>query len=468
MAEAQEVSRRSFMKTAGAATAAAAAIPAAQAKAAAFIRKINAANNQVQFGVIGTGGRGQYLLTHFNTLDTGRCVAVCDIYEPHLKKGMQASKDKPQGYKDYRELLSRKDIDAVVIATPLYVHFPVTRDALEAGKHVFCEKSLVFKPEEVHALRALAEAHPKQVLQVGLQRRYSKFYQTAKAMIDKGVIGQVTHVRAQWHRNPGWTMKQYPERQRELNWRLFREYSGGLTAELASHQIDVADWMFGATPEFVVGVGSLDFMKDGRDVYDNIQLIYNYPKGRKLVYTSISTNNHLSLFGGARTEFGELIMGTGGSIEITVGTDKEPALGLWYYEPGAKVTKAEEKKEKAAVAAATLASTGAGARALPILFEKDTITGKESFLEREMKFARRWLYTKGVMVPEEDRNPVDVELESFLDATRTGRRPKADIEIGLADSIAVILSNLAMDEGRRVYFNEIEKMGLGNGKPQRT
>jgi len=72
------------------------------------------------------------------------------------------------------------------------------------------------------------------------------------------------------------------------------------------------------------------------------------------------------------------------------------------------------------------------------------------------------------MVPEEDRNPVDVELESFLDATRTGRRPKADIEIGLADSIAVILSNLAMDEGRRVYFNEIEKMGLGNGKPQRT
>ncbi len=468
MAEAHEVSRRNFMKAAGAVTAAAAALPKTQAKAASFVRKINAANNQVQFGVIGTGGRGQYLLKHFNSLDNGRCVAVCDIFEPHLKLGMQGSKDKPQGYKDYRELLSRKDIDAVVIAVPLYVHFPITKDALEADKHVFCEKSLVFKAEEVHALRALAASRPKQILQVGLQRRYSKFYQTAKQMIDKGIIGQVTNVQAQWHRNPGWTMKQFPERQRELNWRLFREYSGGLTAELASHQIDVADWMFGSAPEFVVGVGGLDYMKDGRDVYDNIELIFKYPKGQKLVYTSISTNNHLSLFGGTRTEFGELIMGTGGSIEITVGADVEGALGLWYYEPGAKVAKADQKKEKAAVAGATLASTGSGSRALPILFEKDTITGKESFLEREMKFARRWLYSKGVMVPEEDRNPVDVELESFLDATRTGQRPKSDVEVGLNDAIAVILSNLALDEGRRVYFNEIDKMGLGGVKTKTT
>ena len=85
MAEAQEVSRRNFMKAAGAVTAAAAALPKTQAKAASFVRKINAANNQVQFGMIGTGGRGQYLLKSFNTLDNGRCVAVCDIYEPHLK-----------------------------------------------------------------------------------------------------------------------------------------------------------------------------------------------------------------------------------------------------------------------------------------------------------------------------------------------------------------------------------------------
>ena len=86
-------------------------------------------------------------------------------------------------------------------------HFPVTRDALQAGKHTFCEKSLVFRPEEVHALRALAPQHPKQVLQVGLQRRYSKYFQAVKDMVDKGVLGNVTHIEAMWHRNPGWVMK---------------------------------------------------------------------------------------------------------------------------------------------------------------------------------------------------------------------------------------------------------------------
>jgi len=279
-------------------------------------------------------------------------------------------------------------------------------------------------------------------------------------MIDKGLLGNVTHIKAQWHRNPGWTMK--PNQPRERNWRLFREFSGGLTAELASHQIDVADWMFGAHPEYVVGVGGLEFIRDGRDVYDNIQLIFRYPKGQKLIYTAISTNKHLPLFGGTRTEFGECIMGTEGTIEITVGTDNEPAIALWYYEPGPpRVTSAAQAKERPAIAGATLATTGRGARGFPVLLEKDQFRGNESFLEKELKYARRWLYSKGVMVPEEDRNPVDVQLESFFECVRTGARPKADVEVGLQDSTAVILANLAMDEGRRVYFSEIEQMGRG-------
>jgi len=161
-------------------------------------------------------------------------------------------------------------------------------------------------------------------------------------------------------------------------------------------------------------------------------------------------------------------MGTDGSIEITVGTDNEAALALWFREPPKpKVSKAGEKKESV-VAGATLASTGAGQKALPVLLDKDVVTGNESFLEREMKFARRWLYSKGVMIPEEDRNPVDVELQSFLEACRTLQRPKADLEVGLADSTAVMLSNLSMDESRRVYFNEIEKMGRGESKSRKT
>ncbi len=443
-----EMSRRTATKVTGAAAIA----------AAPFIQKMRGANDQVQYAVIGTGSRGSYHITHLNGIDSGRCVAVCDVDATALAKAQKEARDKPQGFKDYREVLAKKEIEAVIIATPLYMHFPVTKDALEAGKHVFCEKSLVFKPEEIHTLRKMSNDRPKQVLQVGLQRRYSKFYQTAKQMVDKGMIGKVTHVYGQWHR------KSLPKTWVPPAWRAFRKYSGGLTAELASHQIDVADWMIGAHPESVMGMGGLDVYKDGRDVYDNIQLIFRYPQGQKLMYSSICTNNHLAMFGSSRTEFGEMIMGTDGTIHITVGTDLEPATALWFYEPGSKKAEPAKGGEKAAIANASLASTGKGGKGLPVLFDEDKPSDQDSFLQKELKFAKQWLYKKGVMVPEETKNPVDVQLESFFSDCRTGKRPLADLEVGLEDSANVILANLAMDEKRLVMMSEMEKMGGGPAK----
>ncbi|MEO8592973.1 MAG: Gfo/Idh/MocA family oxidoreductase [Candidatus Solibacter sp.] len=468
MAQDQDVSRRDFVKAAGAVTAVAAAIPAVHGAPA--IQKVRAANDQVQFGIIGTGSRGQYLLKHLKGIDNGRCVAACDINAENLKKGVDFIGTNPKQYKDYRELLASKDVEAVFVTTPLFVHYPVTKDALEAGKHVFCEKCLVFKPEEVHALRALYAQHPKQVLQTGLQRRYSLFYQTVKQMVDKGILGEVKHIHAQWHRNminkPSslWTMK--PDGEKNIaNWRLFRSMSGGIAAELTSHQVDIADWMFGSQPEFVMGLGSIDTLKDGRDVYDNIQLIYKYPKGQKMTYSSISTNQFLPYFNGSRAEMGEIIMGTEGTVELTVGGDNpgvtfQPPIAWWYREPAkaVDVTKAGEKK-KAVVAGASMVAGGGVNNPIPIMTGDLELTGKESFIDKEVKFAKRWLTSKGVMLQEESRNPVDTELESFFDCCRTGKTPIANLEVGMADSVAVILSNQAMDEGRKVYFNEIEKMG---------
>ncbi len=462
MAQENDLSRRDLLKTAGAVTAVAAAIEGAPA-----IQKVKAANSQVQYGMIGTGSRGSYLLKHLKNIDSGRCVALCDIRQVALDRGVQTIGNNPQTYKDYHELLDRKDIDAVFVITPLYVHYPITRDVLLSGRHVFCEKCLVFKPEEVHGLRALANDRPKQILQTGLQRRYSTFYQTVKNMVDAGVLGNVHHIHAQWHRNminkPSslWTMKPGGEGN-IANWRVYRSMSGGLTAELTSHQVDVSDWMFGSSPEFVMGLGSLDTLKDGRDVYDNIQLIYKYPKGQKLTYSSVSTNQFLPYFNGNRPEMGEIIMGTEGTVEITVGDDVHPAIAWWYREPpkaAATVTKAGEKKKETFVAGATMVASGGANGPIPIMTSDLEFTGKEGFLDREAKFARRWLMAKGVLMQEENRNPVDVELESFFQSCRDGKRPRADVEIGLADSVAVILSNLAMDEGRKVYFNEIDKMG---------
>ena len=447
-------SRRDVIKVAGAATAAAAIT---QLQSAPAIVRAN--TDQVKYGVIGTGGRGSYLLKHLTKVDNGHCAAICDLDDEKLARAAGIIGTNPSKYKDYRELLSDKNVEAVFVTVPLFEHFKVTKDTLQAGKHTFCEKSLVFKPEEVHALRALYAQYPKQVLQVGLQRRYSKFYQLAKQMVDKGILGDVTHIHAQWHRNPGWVMNGF-------NWRLYREFSGGLAAELASHQIDVADWLFGSAPEFVIGVGGLDTWKDGRDVYDNIQLIYKYPKNQKLVYSSITTNAHLPILNSTRPEFGEVIMGTAGALEMTVG-DGESTMptALWFREPAKVVAKPADGKEAPAAAGASYA-LGNAQKGLPIALATEAkIDPNDSFLNREMKFARRWLYTKGIMTDDEDRNPVETELESFFNDTRTGARPKADIEVGLHDSIAVMLSNIAMQEDRKVHFSEIDNMGK-NVSPQ--
>jgi predicted dehydrogenase len=441
----ESITRRDAAKIAGAGALAIAAAP--------YVQEMRAANEQVGVGVIGTGARGQYHLKHLAGLKSGRCVAVSDPYEPNLRKGIEAARTNPQGSSDYRALLDRKDVQAVIVATPLYTHFLIVKDALLTGKHVLCEKCLVFKPEEIRELKALAGARDSQVVQVGLQRRYSQFYQTAKQMVAKGMLGEVTDIHAQWNRNPGWTM--IPDGPRERNWKLYREFSGGLTSELGSHQIDVANWMFADTPEFVTGVGDQNWRRDGRNTYDNVSLILKYSAGRKMTWNATSTCKHQPLARGLKLEHAEMIMGTDGCIEITVGDDENPALGMWFYDPQPKLAQSDDQREMAKSVGATITSSARSARGFPILFTRDQISGDESFLEREMKYARRWLYSKGIAVPREERNAGDVQLDSFFESCRTGKRPKADLEAGLEDSASVIVSLMALDEGRRVKFSEI-------------
>ncbi len=455
--------RRDFVKSAGTATVAAAAL-LPRANAAPLVRTAKAAGKQVNYGFIGPGSRGNRLLKrHLQNIDVGNCVAICDIHEPNLNKALKIFDGKPTPYTDYRKLLEQDDVDAVFITTPLYLHYPVMKDALEAGKHVFCEKSLVFTPEEVHSLRTLHAEHPNQVIQVGLQRRYSSFYRTAKDMIEKGVVGKITHISAQWHRNKSWRRGvKDPSREEQINWRLYRKYSGGLCAELMSHQVDVADWMIGSPPKSVMGVGGLDYWKDGRDIYDNIQLIFEYPGGEKLNYSSIMTNRHIQ---GRRTPGDgcrEVIMGTDGAIEITLIPGGE---GMWFRDPMKEKMGDQAETQEAWTAGATVADMLEQGDGLPIIPGiQDLESADVGFIEKEVEFAKRWLYTKGIMVPTEDKDPEYKELESFLIDVRDGGTPKSDIEVGLQDSIAVMLANYCMDEERNVQFDEIEEMGTGGVK----
>ena len=427
------------------------------------ILKGKAAVEPVNYGFIGPGSRGGRLLKrHLINIGAGRCVALCDIYEKNLKRALKVFKGKeiPDSYRDYRKVLDRKDVQAVFITTPLFLHYPIMKDALEAGKHVFCEKSLVFRPEEVHGLRALHAKYPNQVIQVGLQRRYSDFYTAAKKIIDSGAIGKITHIHAQWHRNTNWRRKVKNEKlEEQLNWRLYKKYSGGLCAELMSHQVDVADWMLDAVPNSVMGVGGLDYWKDGRDIYDNIQLIFEYPEGRKLLYSAIMTNRHVE---GRRVPGDgcrEIIMGTDGTIEITLIPYGD---GMWFRDP-MKVRMGAQKKqaEEEWVAGATVADTLEQGDGLPIIPNiKDLSSPEVGFVEKEIEFAKRWLYQKGIIVPSEDKDPEYKELERFLLDVRDSGHPNADIEVGLQDSIAVILAQKCMEEERKIHFSEIDAMAV--------
>jgi predicted dehydrogenase len=452
MSRKEGITRRDAVKAASAVGVAVSVAKTVKAEAPAFIKKVHAANNQVNYGIIGTGGRGQYLLGLLKSVDNGRCAAICDIDDENLNKGLLAIGEGPKKYKDYRQLLADSSVESVLIATPVYLHYQMLEDALKAGKHVFCEKSLVFTEQEVHKVQAMYPSqHPKQVLQVGLQRRYSEYYQAVKQMVDKGMLGDVQFMYGQWHRNPGWVMK-------PNQWRLFRKTSGGLAAELGSHHFDVADWMFGSKPEMVMGLGGLDTMHDGRDIYDNIQLIFKYPKGKKMIWSGSSSTSHLPLFNGSRAEQGEMIYGTGGTVHITIGDgrmDPNPPLAIWYREPSPPPKVSTGKNEKFQAGASF--SLASGGKALPILLSGDQRTGNESFIEKELKFARQWLYAKGVMVPNEARNPVTVSLEAFFNDCKTGGTPKANVEVGLDDSISVILANKAMDEERRVNYSELHE-----------
>ena len=277
MEKEQDVTRRQFLKTA-ATVAAASSLTGLGAPA---IINAQSDGNPIRYGFIGTGTEGCTLLKFLATIPEGRCIATCDIYPPNLKKGVETIGSNPETYTEYRKMLERKDMDAVMIATPLNLHCQMVVDALNAGKQVFVEKTMYFKEEEGEMIHKAMAANPKLVVQVGLQRRSSVLYQVAIEMIRKGALGKIMFVRAQWHRNSNWRRPlPDPSLERQINWRMYKEYSGGLLAELASHQIDIANWAIGAEPQSVFATGGINYWKDGRETSTTSRPSTNIPAGR--------------------------------------------------------------------------------------------------------------------------------------------------------------------------------------------
>ena len=431
MEKEQEVTRREFLKSA-ATVAAATSLTGLGAPA---ILSAQSAGNPVRYGFVGTGTEGCTLLKFLATIPEGRCVATCDIYPPNLKKGVETIGSNPETYTEYHKMLERKDIDAVLIATPLNLHCQMVVDALSAGKHVFVEKTMYFKEEEGDMIHKAMAANPKLVVQVGLQRRSSVLYQVAIEMIRKGALGKIMFVRAQWHRNSNWRRPlPDPSLERQINWRMYKEYSGGLLAELASHQIDIANWAIGAEPQSVFATGGINYWKDGRETCDNVEAIYEYPGGQKLVWSSILYNGHL--------EFNEQIMGDQGTLIITLGK------GMYYREEVAKVSTGTGKENWWAGATVSNQAAQAG---IPI-FPETGGTNQLGFMDREMRYAKHWLAGMGIYQYEEPHDPWWSELHSFLLSVRDAKPIVAPFSIGVSDAQGVIYGNRSVETGQRVYW----------------
>lgn len=247
---------------------------------------------RIRIGIIGMGDRGSAIIRVLNELPVFKVIACCDILDFRLKKGKENIKGDPISYVDYQEMLKNTELEAVIISAPLHEHYRMAMDALDAGIHIMCEKALAHNIEQSQAIKKKADLSSK-LFQISYQYQLNPTFKAIKDIIQSGHCGKITRIEAKWHRNSNWRRNvPSPELERQINWRMYREYSGGLMAELGSHHMNMIDNIIGAHPVKVVGTGDINYWKDGREVFDNIYTLFDYPNGVKASFSSILANKY--------------------------------------------------------------------------------------------------------------------------------------------------------------------------------
>ena len=304
--ETNQFDRREFLKTFS--IIAGASVVAANPWLQSLNAQVAETQQKVKLAVIGVGSRGKLLTQILLGIPDVEIVAYCDDYPKNYEEAGRMIGPGARGFTDYKELLEMDEIQGVVIAAPLHEHARMSIDAMNAGKHVLCEKAMAISNEECLAMMQVHRETGK-ILQIGHQRLFSVRYLKGMQMIHEGKLGKITQIRAYWHRNSDWRRAvPSPGLERKINWRMYREYSRGLMTELGTHQIQVANWALGEIPVEVSGSGSINYWKDGREVFDNVNLIYKYPSGTHLIYDSCISNKKYGCE--------EQVMGPLGTLEM--------------------------------------------------------------------------------------------------------------------------------------------------------
>jgi len=293
------------------------------------------ASDKIHIALIGMGKQGRVLFEAMANIPGLHFQAVCDIWDYNLKGGVAKVRalqgHTPNGYTDIDDLLAKeKGLDAAVIATPDFWHSPHTVKCLDAGLHVYCEKMMA---HTIEAAREMVRAmeRSRKLCQIGHQRRSNPRYRfTRERLIDgERICGRIINANGQWNRSlrasqdiafnkklaidPA-VLNRYgfKDMHQFMNWRTYRDLSGGPISDLGAHQIDIFNWFFGIAPKRVYASGGNDYFKD-REHFDNVMCIFDYdtPQGGARAFYQVLTTT--SAGGG----FWESFMGTEGTIKIS-------------------------------------------------------------------------------------------------------------------------------------------------------
>jgi predicted dehydrogenase len=304
-------SRRSFLVSTTGSLAGVALLPHLELAGPRRIR--TAAGAPLKVGVIGAGRQGRQIVQELQQIAGAEVRALCDSSPGRLTAGLSRAAG-AEGFADHRALLEkRKDLTALIVATPTHLHRAIVADCLQAGRHVYCEAPLAHTLDEARAIVAAAEAAEtppaRRVFQAGFQARSNPVYQLARSFFRSGAVRDLVSLYAQYHRKTSWRFPATePGTGPAVNWRLDPAVSIGLAGEIGAQQFDVFSWFRGRLPASVTGRGSIRLHADGRKVADTIHATLLWDDGVGLDYEATLANSYGGQF--------EVLHGTNSAIRL--------------------------------------------------------------------------------------------------------------------------------------------------------
>lgn len=380
--------------------------------------RVIGANDRIRIGMIGVGSRGQDLLKQIVAVPNVEVVAMADVYTRRFDEGKRVVPS-IQSFGDHRQLLDMKDIDGVIVASPLHIHAKHFVDTIAAGKDLYAEKTMTWSiPEAERCLTAACNSD--RVVQIGLQHESGGPFADTRQWLAQGIVGKVTmveswmsrntpHGQGQWIRQPAadctaanvnWKafLNGRPDKgfdaYRFMNWRLYWMFSGGNVTENMIHQIA---WIMSALdlplPSAAYMSGGIFSEKDGREVPDTIAVTLDFPTEMVVTWQSTFSNRRYGL--------GQKILGSDGTIEYVAGAT-------------------------------------------------DMVTGESE--EQIHYYPEKVNRPNGEAIAGNNRGVN--HMANWVDCMRTRKTPNAPVELGYRSAVAAHMSNIAYRQKRRVTLDE--------------